>query len=388
MERGGWVERRNGVDRRGWIGWTVNGRRLAWMLSVAVALGAFAVAVRLYDSLQRLRLGVKPGVTLEGFPMGGLLPAELNRRLQELQVRLRQLPTDARWDPSTATALPERPGRELDVAETRRRLLSARPYQRVSPAYITVLPSISRRHFQPIYRGRSDRPWVALAFNVDWGQEHLGTILDELDRHRVRGTFFLTGRWARQFPEMARQIARRGHEIGNHGMDHLHPKELSDQQLRRLILDAEKLLESITSQRPRLFAPPYGEVDGRIVAIAAELGYYTVMWTVDTLDWQRPPPQAIVERVSERLVNGSIILMHPTEPTAQALPRVLQILKERGLQPVTVGHLAAELGSERKEAGPGHEGSDVPAGQGQAPEATQGHAPEKTQGHGHRQAQG
>ena len=330
---------------------------------MALAMGSFGAAVKLYEALQRLRLGVKPGVTLEGLPMGGLLPAELSRRLQELEAQLSRPPTDARWDPSTGTVLPERPGRELDVAETRRRLLEARPHQRVSPAYITVLPSVARSHFQPIYRGPADRPWVALAFNVDWGQEYLGPILDELDRHRVRATFFLTGRWVRQFPEVARHIAWRGHEIGNHGMDHVHPKELDDQGLRRLILDAEALLEQVTSQRPRLFAPPYGEVDSRIVAVAAQLGYYTVMWTVDTLDWQRPPPDAIVERVASRLVNGSIILMHPTEPTVQALPRLLEVLRERRLQAVTVGRLASQAGSGRQAAGTAREPSGRASGE-------------------------
>ena len=328
-----------GPGRR-WLVCTISGRRLAAVLMLAAAGVAFVAALRLYDALVRLVSGVKPGVMLGEIPVGGLLPEELRRRLLELQPRLGRPPVDARWDPASGGVLPEQPGRVLDVAETERRLLAAGPYQRVQPAYVVVLPSVSRRHFRAIYRGPQHRPWVALAFNVDWGQEHVGALLDQLDRRRVRATFFLTGRWARRFAELTREIAARGHEIGNHGMEHVHPKELTDAALRQLVLDAEHLLEQLTGQRTRLFAPPYGEVDQRIVRVAAQLGYYTILWTIDTLDWQQPPAELILQRVRQGLGNGAIILMHPTQPTVQALPQVLELVSERGLEVVTVGRMA------------------------------------------------
>jgi len=195
-----------------------------------------------------------------------------------------------------------------------------------------------------VYRGPAELPWVALAINVDWGEEVLPRMLEVLGQHGARVTFFLTGRWARKFPDVARMLAERGHEIGNHGLDHLHPTKLGDGELRRLVEENASLLESVTGRRPTLFAPPYGEVDERVVRVARSVGHRTVMWTVDTIDWQRPAPHVILERVRNRLGPGTIILMHPTEPTLQALPDMLRLIAERGLTVVPVGEMVQAMG--------------------------------------------
>lgn len=199
------------------------------------------------------------------------------------------------------------------------------------------------RLLEPVYRGPRDRPWMTLAFNVDWGEEHLPGVLEALRQHRVTATFFFTGRWVRNFPEAARQVVEEGHEVGNHGMDHVQPTHLSDAELDRLILEAERVIQEATGQRPFLFAPPYGEVDRRVAARAARLGYYTVMWTIDTLDWKRPQPEAIVQRVLSEAANGAIVLMHPTEPTARALAGILAELKRRGFVLVPAGRMLQAL---------------------------------------------
>jgi len=67
-----------------------------------------------------------------------------------------------------------------------------------------------------------------------------------------------------------------------------------------------------------------------VLTAAAELGYTTILWSIDTIDWKRPPAETIITRVLGKLHNGAIILMHPTEPTAQALPELLFRIGERG----------------------------------------------------------
>ena len=79
-----------------------------------------------------------------------------------------------------------------------------------------------------------------------------------------------------------------------------------------------------------LFAPPYGEQDARVVRTAAELGHWTTLWTLDTIDWQEPPPETIVERVVPRARDGAIVLMHPKPQTVAALPRIIAGLREKG----------------------------------------------------------
>ncbi|MGQ9780451.1 MAG: hypothetical protein ACUVRM_11380, partial [Bacillota bacterium] len=90
---------------------------------------------------------------------------------------------------------------------------------------------------------------------------------------------------------------------------------------------------------PRLFTPPYGDFDRETVTVAAELGYRTVLWTVDTVDWKRPAPEVIAGRVKAKVKNGAIVLMHPTAPTVAALPGIIKDLKTRGFRLVTVGQM-------------------------------------------------
>ncbi len=217
-----------------------------------------------------------------------------------------------------------------------------RPRQVVAPA-LHDASAAGAASIGAIYRGPAELPWAALAINVDWGEEVLPEMLAVLRWHGVRATFFLTGRWARKFPDVARLIAEGGHEIGNHGLDHLHPTELADAELHRLVEENARLLESLTGRRPTLFAPPYGEVDERVVRVARSAGHYTVMWTVDTIDWQRPAPDVILDRVGRRLAPGAIILMHPTQPALQALPDMLRLIAHRGLMVVPVGQMVEAL---------------------------------------------
>jgi len=188
----------------------------------------------------------------------------------------------------------------------------------------------------PVLMGDPSLPRVALMFNVDWGEEYIPDILQVLEEGRAKATFFVTGTWAQKHPELLRRIAGAGHEVGNHGYSHAHPAQLDRKGNERLIMENEALLRDILGCEPaRVYAPPYGEYSEESLLAAEDLGYRTILWTVDTVDWRRPPPTVVRERAS-KASSGSLILMHPTEPTRLALPGILVDLKERGLNPVTV----------------------------------------------------
>lgn len=175
---------------------------------------------------------------------------------------------------------------------------------------------------------------IALTINVDWGNEDLLQMLDLFDEHNVKATFFLTGRWATSFPEIAREIAARGHEVGNHGLRHDHPTQISAAALHEMIAGGIRAIEEATGVRPvPLFAPPYGEQDERVVRTAATLGLWTTLWTYDTIDWQEPPPHVIIDRIVPRASDGGIVLMHPKPQTVQALPEMIRALRQKGLEP-------------------------------------------------------
>lgn len=212
-------------------------------------------------------------------------------------------------------------------------VFAARPDQRGSPvtapAQSGVFPQL--RIDRPVREVPPAGKVMALTVNVDWGNDELVEMLDILDRYQVKATFFLTGRWARSFPELAREIASRGHEIGNHGLSHAHPTRLGREELVELIQGNVDVLKEAAGVTPvPLFAPPYGEQDARVVRTAAELGHWTTLWTLDTIDWQNPPPDTIVARVVPRARDGAIVLMHPKPQTVAALARIITGLQEKG----------------------------------------------------------
>ncbi len=200
----------------------------------------------------------------------------------------------------------------------------------------SVIPASAH---QPIYQGSREGKRLALAINIDWGEEYLPAILEDLAAKKVKVTFFVTGAWMRKNPLLLQEIVARGHEVGNHGFSHKDPTHLSDGDLVKLIEDTGILLKNLCNIEMKLFAPPAGAVNDRVAKIAASLGYETIMWTIDTIDWQRPAPEVIIDRVIGKLEPGAIILAHPTAPTQVALPKIIEISRARGYEFVTVGEI-------------------------------------------------
>jgi peptidoglycan/xylan/chitin deacetylase (PgdA/CDA1 family) len=192
----------------------------------------------------------------------------------------------------------------------------------------------------PISRGSADKSCVSLMFNVDWGEEYIPSLLDILEEHGAAATFFPTGIWAKENSDLLKQIIARGHEVGNHGASHVHVERLPKEEFQAVIKDGEQMILEAAGVAPsKLFAPPYGEWSNSTVEYALEIGYQTILWTVDTVDWRRPAPETIWKRALAGAQPGALILMHPTEPTVEALPEIIAGLKEKGLTPVTVSEL-------------------------------------------------
>lgn len=196
---------------------------------------------------------------------------------------------------------------------------------------------------QPIYQGNPGNKEMALTVNVFWGEEHIPKMMEIMRENNVKATFFLGGAWVEKYPELAALIAGEGHEIGSHGYSHPHPDRLSRAGNLKDMQRAEDVIYQATGHRPKLYAPPYGERGPSVLEAAEQAGYTTILWSIDTIDWQLPPPDIVVQRVTEKAHNGAIVLMHPTAPTVKALPQVIQQLKRDGYQLVTVSRLLEGL---------------------------------------------
>lgn len=192
----------------------------------------------------------------------------------------------------------------------------------------------------PIFQGKNDSKSMALTFNVDWGQEYLPQILDTLERNGVRATFFITGRWAEKFPDLVKRIAKAGHQIGNHGYSHLHVNQVSEAQIVSDLQRSQGILESIVGQVSAFYAPPYGECKPHVVSAANRIGYRTVLWTIDTVDWiEGANDREIINKVTSRAQNGAIVLAHPTAVTAKTLPGLIAKLKASGYELLTLSEI-------------------------------------------------
>ena len=194
----------------------------------------------------------------------------------------------------------------------------------------------------PIYRGHPDKPMVSFLINVAWGNEYLPAMLATLKKHNVTASFFLEGNWVKKNPDLAKMIVDAGQEVGNHSYSHPDMKLLSAPRIRDELKKANEVIEATTGVKSKWFAPPSGSYRDETVKIADEFNMKTVMWTVDTIDWQKPAPNVLIQRVMNKVGNGSIILMHPTEATAKSMDQLITQIKQKGLEIGTISSLMDE----------------------------------------------
>lgn len=193
---------------------------------------------------------------------------------------------------------------------------------------------------QPIYQGNTDHKRVGLTINVDWGEEYIPDMLKTLKVNKAKATFFITGRFAAKYPDIVKLIAEEGHEIGNHGYSHPHPDKISKKENEDEILKAAEAIYEASGVKTIYFAPPYGEHKPHVVEAAAEIGYKTIMWTIDTVDWDKSKqPQDIYEKVIKNIQNGAIVLIHPTDRTLMALENIIKDLQQEGYELVVLSKL-------------------------------------------------
>lgn len=188
----------------------------------------------------------------------------------------------------------------------------------------------------PIYNGNINSNKVSLMINVYWGTEYLDDMLDVLKKYNVKTTFFVGGQWVEKEQEMLIKIKDYGHEIGNHGYFHSDHDKLSYQQNYEEIKTCHTLVEKLTNVSMNLFAPPSGSFSKTTLNVANDLGYKTIMWSKDTIDWRDKDENLVYNRATKNVKGGDLILMHPTEHTLKALPKILDYYKSNNIVATTV----------------------------------------------------
>ncbi|MFC5532506.1 polysaccharide deacetylase family protein [Cohnella yongneupensis] len=247
-------------------------------------------------------------------------------------------------------AIPGYDGREVDVQATYRKAMEAGIQVPIATAkfpwvYREIKPAINLSDLPmlPTYRGNPAKPMVALMINVAWGDEYLMPMLDTLKAANVHATFFMDGMWLSKHMDVAKEIIASGHELSNHAYSHPNMSQLGAGKQREEIGKTEKLLDELGVDN-KWFAPPSGDYNSQTVKVAAEFGLRTVLWTLDTLDWRKPPSWSIVAKVTSRVGPGTLILMHPTESSKGALSGIIKAVRAKGY---SLGTVSETLSTDR-----------------------------------------
>ena len=195
----------------------------------------------------------------------------------------------------------------------------------------------------PIFYVKKKAPEVCLTFDISWGEKTWPLVLKILEEHQVPASFFISGPWAVRHPDAVREIYHKGHEIASHGDRHLNLSQYPKAVVKENISKAHQDLSAIVEKVAPFFRPPNGDYDDLVIDTARELGFETVIWAVDSLDWKNPGPEYMIERVLKRVFPGAIILCHASDSSKQihlALPGIISGLRSKGYRLVTLSELA------------------------------------------------
>jgi peptidoglycan/xylan/chitin deacetylase (PgdA/CDA1 family) len=211
---------------------------------------------------------------------------------------------------------------------------SSPPPERAKPAK----PGEPRITFSSV---NVDGPYIAMTFDDGPSAKLTPKLLDLLAAHHIKSTFFVIGENVVQYPELVRRAAREGHEIGNHSWSHPYLAKMSDEGVRQQLQKTDDAIKNATGARPTLMRPPYGSLTTRQKKwIHDEFGYQIILWDVDPLDWKRPGPTVVCNRIVKETRPGSIVLSHDIHPgTIEAMPSTLDQLEAKGFKFVTVSEL-------------------------------------------------
>ncbi len=192
---------------------------------------------------------------------------------------------------------------------------------------------------------RADTPSrVALTFDDGPDPEGTPAILDALDAAGMKGTFFVIGERARQHPHLVRDIAARGHEVGNHSMHHRWPAIMTRGGAEQELSEAQTLLTDLLGAPPTLYRPPIGLVSPFVFEAAARADVALAAWSLRTLDGKNPEPSPLLRKL-EAVRAGDVVLLHDGRsphgriPAADAIDSIVQLLQARDLRSVPVSDL-------------------------------------------------
>jgi peptidoglycan/xylan/chitin deacetylase (PgdA/CDA1 family) len=194
--------------------------------------------------------------------------------------------------------------------------------------YLRLLP---RKAF--VWRGCPSQR-VSLTFDDGPHKDTTSELLHILRENKVKATFFLSGFRMARYPDLLTDIYLDGHEVGTHSYNHRPLSELGFKEIVRELALTQELVRKYVGYQPKLFRPPYGVLNFKIIAAAIACNLTTVLWTVDPKDFSSDNPADVIENLKlPQLRGGEIILFHSySQAMLKALPEIIKTIRQQGLQ--------------------------------------------------------
>ncbi len=203
----------------------------------------------------------------------------------------------------------------------------------------TVIPQLPKLEKNPAID--PTKPMIVLSFD-DGPSAHTERLLDILEEHGAKGTFFLVGKGITYRADTVKRMYEAGHNVGTHTWSHPELTRLTRNEIISEITMANDKLNQVTGGHSYLVRPPYGSYNDEVKAIGAELGVAYVNWSVDTLDWKIKDVEQLHSKIISAARNGAIILCHDIhKTTVDAMETVIPQLISEGYQLVTFTEMMA-----------------------------------------------
>lgn len=204
-----------------------------------------------------------------------------------------------------------------------------------------IIQTTNSEYNGTIYAGDKTSNNISLMVNVYWGNEYLEKMLEIFEKYEVKTTFFVGGTWVQENGDLLKKMHTLGHEIASHGYSHKQHGKISLEENLSEISKCHDLVKHNLKIDMGLFAPPGGSYSKNTTKAAESLGYKTIMWTRDTIDWRDQNADLIFTRAISNISGGDLVLMHPTKATAEALEQIILAVKQKGYNIVTVSETLA-----------------------------------------------
>ncbi len=201
--------------------------------------------------------------------------------------------------------------------------------------------------YQAKYIGKQDKT-IYLTFDCGYENGCTGAILDVLQKHDAKAAFFVVGNYIESAPELVQRMAREGHTVGNHTWSHPNMSEINDRTaFQEQLSKVSAAYEECTGEKmPAYYRPPQGIYSQENLQMAKDLGYKTVFWSLAYVDWKtddQPTEEYAMQKLTERIHDGAVVLLHNTSTTnAAILDRLLTVWEGMGYRFGTLDQLFAD----------------------------------------------